>query len=314
MKTIFLLACMAATLFQSKEAIAQDWNIKKSPEGVLILEGKDSVLFYQSKTKSMNGQFPRADYVHPLWGVNGEVLTEDFPKDHLHHRGIFWTWHQIYVHNEEVADAWICKNFKWNVKRADVVEQNDRSLTLEATVFWESPNVANKRGERKPFVRETTFIKVHRGQKFYRIIDFEIRLAALEKGVAIGGSDNEKGYGGFCLRMPMPDDLRFISNTGEIIPQTMQVKAGPWMDIVGSIGKFHGKAGILIIVHKDNPPPVDKWILRRKGSMQNPVFPGRALYHLSKDDIVLRYRLVVHEGGLNVEQINDLFKSYNRAQ
>jgi hypothetical protein len=86
------------------------------------------------------------------------------------------------------------------------------------------------------------------------------------------------------------------------------------MDIVGSIGKFHSKAGILIIVHKDNPPPVDKWILRRKGSMQNPVFPGRALYHLSKNDLVLRYRLVVHEGGLNVEQINDLFKSYNRAQ
>ena len=28
---------------------------------------------------------------------DGQVLTEDFPADHLHHRGIFWAWHQVYV-------------------------------------------------------------------------------------------------------------------------------------------------------------------------------------------------------------------------
>ncbi len=291
-------------------AVAQDWNVKKSAEGVLILEGKDSVLFYQTKTKSLNGKFPRADYVHPLWGVDGEVLTEDFPKDHLHHRGVFWTWHQIYVHDKEVADAWVCKDFEWNVKRADVVQQGDESLTLQATVLWESPNVTGKKGKKKPFVRETTFIKIYREQKYFRVIDFEIRLAALEKGVAIGGSDNEKGYGGFCIRMPMPDDLRFISSTGEVIPQTLQVKAGPWMEIIGSLGKFGKKAGILIMVHKDNPPPIDRWILRRKGSMQNPVFPGRDLYHLNKNDLVLRYRLVLHEGSMHVDQINGFYKNF----
>ncbi len=310
MRTFFLMAYMAFMLFFFQESAAQDWRVKKTAEGVLILEGKDSVLFYQVKTKSLNGKFPRADYIHPLWGVNGEVLTQDFPKDHLHHRGVFWTWHQIYVHDKEVADAWVCKDFEWVVKRANVIDQSTGSLVLQSVVLWESPNVAKKNGRMKPFVRETVTIKIHRKQSFYRIVDFEIRLAALEKGVAIGGSDNEKGYGGFCVRMPMPDDLRFISSTGEVIPQTLQVKAGPWMDIAGSLGKFGSKAGILIMVHKDNPPPIDRWILRRKGSMQNPVFPGRDLYPLTKNDLVLRYRLVLHEGVLNDKQIDDLYKSF----
>ena len=82
------------------------------------------------------------------------------------------------------------------------------------------------------------------------------------------------------------------------------------MDIVGSLGKSGSKAGILIMVHKDNPPPINRWILRRKGSMQNPVFPGRDLYHFGKNDLVLRYRLVLHEGDLHVEQINAFYKDF----
>src|ERR671921_135578 len=34
----------------------------------------------------------RSGYVHPVWAPNGAVVTEDFPKDHWHHRGIFWAW------------------------------------------------------------------------------------------------------------------------------------------------------------------------------------------------------------------------------
>ncbi|MFW6125426.1 MAG: DUF6807 family protein, partial [Pirellulales bacterium] len=33
----------------------------------------------------------RACYIHPVRGLHGEVLTDDFPEDHYHHHGIFWT-------------------------------------------------------------------------------------------------------------------------------------------------------------------------------------------------------------------------------
>lgn len=31
----------------------------------------------------------RSNYVHPLYGPNGELLTKDYSKDHPHHRGIY---------------------------------------------------------------------------------------------------------------------------------------------------------------------------------------------------------------------------------
>jgi len=32
----------------------------------------------------------RSDYIHPLFGLDGETLTKDWSVDHPHHRGIYW--------------------------------------------------------------------------------------------------------------------------------------------------------------------------------------------------------------------------------
>lgn len=37
----------------------------------------------------------RSNYIHPLYGPNGEVLTADYQKDHAHHRGIYWAWPEV---------------------------------------------------------------------------------------------------------------------------------------------------------------------------------------------------------------------------
>ena len=38
---------------------------------------------------------PRSDYIHPLYGLHGEVLTDDWVPDHPHHRGIYWAWPEV---------------------------------------------------------------------------------------------------------------------------------------------------------------------------------------------------------------------------
>ena len=58
-------------------------------DGVWVQEGDAKVLFYQRRPKSKDGKYTRANYVHPLMDLDGETLTEDFPADHPHHRGIF---------------------------------------------------------------------------------------------------------------------------------------------------------------------------------------------------------------------------------
>src|SRR5699024_3188858 len=39
---------------------------------------------------------PRSNYIHPLYGLEGEMLTRDWPEGaHPHHRGIFWAWPEV---------------------------------------------------------------------------------------------------------------------------------------------------------------------------------------------------------------------------
>ena len=47
----------------------------------------------------------RGCYIHPLYGLSGEQLTDDFPSDHYHHHGVFWTWPHVMVHGQQ-HDLW----------------------------------------------------------------------------------------------------------------------------------------------------------------------------------------------------------------
>ncbi len=265
---------------------------EKTDEGVWIKDGDTPVLFYQTKTKTLNGQYPRASYVHPLYDLNGTIITEDFPEDHYHHRGIFWTWHQVWVGKERIADAWICDNFIWDV--TNIETSAETNAQIDATVLWKSPNFKNGA---EPFASEKVTITAYPlDDNNYRMVDFKIEISSLVDSLGIGGSENEKGYGGFSTRLKLPDDLKFISENKLVEPKTNAVEAGPWMNINASFND-ENKSGFVIIQHPENPGYVEPWILRRKTSMQNPVYPGREAVFLKRDQpIVLQYRLIMYNG------------------
>ena len=43
---------------------------------------------------------PRSNYIHPVYGPSGELLTRDWSKDHPHHRGIYWAWPEVEFGNK----------------------------------------------------------------------------------------------------------------------------------------------------------------------------------------------------------------------
>ena len=126
---------------------AQGFTFEKNEEGAWIKEDGEKVLFYQAQTKSQDGMFGRADYVHPLFNVNGNILSEDFPKDHLHHRGIFWAWHQVWIGDKKMGDAWECRDFIWDVQQFDQGQSDLNSMTLNAHMLWKSPFWKDDQGE-----------------------------------------------------------------------------------------------------------------------------------------------------------------------
>ena len=147
---------------------------------------------------------------------------------------------------------------------------------------WETP-LAPESESKKPIVKETALIHIHPVANGLRIIDFNIGLKALKENFQIGGSEDEKGYSGFSLRIRLPEDIRFFSDGEELIPQTLGIAAGPWVDMRASFSKAGAKPlGIALFCHPDFPAAEQLWILRSKRSMQNPAFPGTKLLTIEK--------------------------------
>src|SRR5215210_4707534 len=97
-------------LLLTAHANAQRFTSVKTKEGVELQENGKKILFYQMRPKTIDGKYERAGYVHPLYSLNGNSLTDDMPKDHPYHRGIFWAWHQIVLNNRKLAEGWTSEN------------------------------------------------------------------------------------------------------------------------------------------------------------------------------------------------------------
>lgn len=296
-------------------------RVVETSEGFAFFEGEEEVLFYQRRPKSIDGKYSRCHYIHPLYGVDGEILTEDFPSDHLHHRGIFWAWHQVLVGDKKVGDGWSLEDVYWDVYDAQVVALDCGASALKVEVFWKSPLWTDDEGLRlssaehsrqKPFVKETAVVRVYPASGDIRKIDFEISLLALEDGVRIGGAKNKKAYGGFSARIRLPKDISFTGQGGAVTPAGTPIEAGPWLDFSGSFGEQADVSGLAILCHRSLAGYPRRWILRRSGSMQNVVYPGQEPVSLSREEpLVLRYRLIVHRGDAQEVDLNKLQAQYN---
>lgn len=305
--TTLLLSLLILTV-----ACSQQVQLDIQPEGVLFSENSDTILFYQTAEKSQNGAYPRANYIHPLHTLDGAILTEDFPKDHPHNRGIFWAWHQLYVGDQRIGDGWEIKDFQWEVQTVKELSRKDCAKSIQATVVWKSSLWIDNAGNNNPLVLEKTTITAHPLEDHYRRVDVTISILALEPDMRIGGSEDAKGYGGFSPRIRLTDDVAFSGPDGLVEPENLPIEAGGWMDISGSLGKGGSLAGLTIMSHPSNPDYPNPWILRAKSSMQNAVFPhpGSEAVPLSDTEpTVLRYRLVIHSG-LEMEEIAELNSLY----
>ena len=283
-------------------------SMKKVNEGIVITDNGEDVLLYRTAQQNMGGFCSRCNYIHPLYGLNGGVLTEDSPSDHPYHRGIFWAWRQILIDGEKIADQWEMDHFSNEILEFELMKRQNGNIVLKNEVNWLSDHW-KKAGKAEAFVSEFTKMEIWPTAANVRRIDFQINLKALVQGVQIGGSDDEKGYGGFSVRMVLPDDVTFSGPDGTVEPMNTAVESPGYITISGSIDKGK-KAGIIIVDHPDNPGYPQPWILRQKNSMQNAAWPGNRLVDLSTEEpLVLNYTLFIYSGKLNARKIKSLINS-----
>ena len=273
----------------------------KEENGVLSLHQQEQLIFsYQVETKSHQGTYPRANYIHPLNDFSDNPLTEDFPEDHLHQRGIFWSWHQVYIDTVSMADPWECRDIQWKVSEVEHWAVG-KSGGFSANVDWlVGP-------QNLQVVQEKVAVVCQIFPEYY-YLDFDISMISTQQALSIGGSDDNKGYGGFSARLMMGENVSFRDVDGQVEPDNEQVQAGHWihMDDIGA-----GSAHVVLMYHPESSAKLQGWILRKKGSMQNPVWPGSERVVLNQGDQVdLRARVVVFKGSPIDEQIVDIYSDY----
>ncbi|MBK1875909.1 DUF6807 family protein [Pelagicoccus mobilis] len=285
-------------------------DVRVEKGAVTVHENGQPVIRYNRDPVSRSdGTYTRAHYIHPLYAPDGTVMTDDMPKDHPHHRGIFWGWTQLVVDGEAIGDPWHLRGLSRHVEDVDV-EVCENAARLACDVVWHTDLLDTESGGRD-LVKEHAIITVNRMRGSTRRIDFEIQLQALQENVQIGGSRNTKGYGGFSVRIPLPEDLSFAGPSAEPeVDWTAPAVANPWVDFSASF--VEGKrSGVSIFTHPANPGYPHGWTLRKANSCQNPVFPGQTPITLPVGQpLVLRYSVYVHDAPYSFESVGAAYHSY----
>ncbi len=232
----------------------------------------------------------RSTYLHPVWFPDGTVATDDFNKDHPHHRGISWMWPVVVV-DGQTYDVWTVGGLKQRFLGWEAREARGSRARLAVRNGWFT-------GDRK-VVDESAEILAGAGGSDTRTLDFTLTFEASEGPVEIAGTpDQNKGFGGFCFRLAPRDggkDATVIRSETGVASQDGVMEKHRWAQVEG---KFQGKleAGR---VYDDprNPGYPNGWLMRHGFGFLNVSYPGLEHIRLVRGKpLVLRYKVSLYSG------------------
>jgi hypothetical protein len=231
----------------------------------------------------------RSAYLHPVYAPDGTILTDDFPRDHPHHRGISWAWPVVNVagttFNFWELDGKSRQQFvRWTAREADA-----QGAHLGVENAWVA--------EGRRIVKELVDMRVKSPAANQRSLEFVLMLEAVDAPVRIAGSDGlsqgrRKGYGGFSMRFAprAPATTRIRTDLGLLTRDELLIPHA-WAELEGLFGSRPERARIEI--DQSNPDYPNGWLLRHFGIL-NPCFPGLTEYLLEPGKpLVLKYRVIL---------------------
>lgn len=257
--------------------------VEISPASLELRENGKPVFVYNHGMMLKEGVDPkyrRSSYLHPLYAPDGTVLTDDFPKDHPHHRGLCWSW-PIVRFEGQTHDVWAVQGMhqrfvRWKSRSAG---RDGAVLAVENGWFV---------GDRQA-VRELVEITVHPTAGGRRSFDMKLTFEAVDSPVEISGRE-VKGYGGLGIRFAPRTQTTIRTDSG-VEPKDTDMVRHPWAELEAV---FDGrKAGARIQDDPKNPGSPVGWCLRHYGYIA-PNYPGIQPVTLRRGSpLVLRYRVTV---------------------
>lgn len=226
----------------------------------------------------------RCCYVHPVYTPGGIVITDDFPVDHYHHRGVFWVWPKITVDGTD-TDLWLIDGVRKKFGKFLARETLAGRAVLEFTQGWYLDE-----GDEE-IVRETVRIVALPASGGKRALEFTLGFEALSGPVEITGQLPAKGYGGFSVRFAPRHNTVITTKDGEVNDSNMVPY--PWAREEG--GFKEGRAALRIDIDPSNPGYPNGWCLRHYGFL-GVNFPGLEGHTLRPGEpLSLKYKLTAED-------------------
>lgn len=256
--------------------------------------------------------YDHSAFIHPLWSPKGNVLTDIHPPDHLHHLGIWMPWTHTKYEGKMV-------DF-WNVGDGTGTVRFSKFLgTTTGAVYGgfqsEQDHVALKtsKGE-QTILKEVWDVRVYNvggPPKGYWLVDFESTQRCVADQPLIQDEYRYGGLGYRATRQWKGPEADYLTSEGKDRKDGNGTPAR-WCDSFGRIGEDW--EGVTFYSHPKNfrhPEPMRLW----PGANDHIFFnfcPSVAGPWEMKpgEDHVFRYRLYVHEGKPDVEQIERIWRDY----
>ncbi|MDP6545331.1 MAG: PmoA family protein [Phycisphaerae bacterium] len=272
-----------------------------------ILDGDKCVLRYNFRNvpvpKTAKGKYAvaRSDYIHPLYGPGGEVLTKDYSPEHPHHRGLYWAWPEVFYKSQK-RDLHALQGVFARPDKIVRATGGKETATIAATSKW--------LWDKEEIVAETATITARRiSGDGLRIIDLKFEFNALVEGVSIARR-GQKAYGGFNMRFSARKDQEIPKYIDPVGKKPRRV----WAQIVGVPPKGKSPVAVAIFQHAANPHYPGDWVTYPNLNWLQPTFPSKGVkYALTKGKpLVLRFRLCIRNGKMTDKQLAEQWTDFNR--
>jgi hypothetical protein len=286
-------ALLAASTFVLSAAAAGQMNFIDDPKAgsLAVRDGRTEVLVYRYGDQLKEGldpKYARSSYIHPLFGLGGQVLTDDFPADHLHHHGLFWAWPVVKTRGIETSN-WEVRSpplrqifFRWTLKAASLA---GAELGVEnAWILDGKDKVA----------RENVLVRVSPVEAGERKIYLQVILEAVGGPLELRGApDQSKGYGGLCFRgSPLFTGAAMTTDEGLLKADVVNTPFR-WATLAAPT------AEVAIEVLPEHPRgPKIPWLVRASyAGVLNPSWPGLSpAVLLPGDPVRLDYLIRIRSG------------------
>lgn len=282
----FLL--MAWSPASSDPAIGKRVDAVFADDAVTVTEAGKTVLVYRTRPLDPATEPGRANYVGALYAPDGTSLVEDKPGDHPHQRGVWWAWMNVQSGGKTVADGWYMKGLSYFVREKRFLGDAQGGGTLTVDVDW----MVNSGPELVYVATETTKVTIRPLRAGARRLEFDTTITSRIDALSLGGSEDDRGFGGFSIRLVDPEHLTFSSGGKMITPNGGAITAGASMGFAWS-GGAGTPAWAVGLACKANGQAITRWMLYNDRSMQNCVFPGRAPLVLKRGEALWLQETVV---------------------